>query len=406
MAIVKKITIAAVLLFLVYCSSDSGIDKTYLEAHRRAIPDIDAIKADVPSETTAQAGALVGDDALIPPVAIGVATDINTQVAALLSSLKTITDTPPTFYDSETNEYLWGPFNNDDSELKDDTIAVYIRDKGEDIGLQDEDLRYEYALLRGMSRDLSTMEPVIWGGHTPDPNNEDYGQGAILYDLQANLAWEDQYNPGHGNLAEGRFAVAYVKQREATGQSSSENADLTIVVGAFRNFVPGPEDWEDSAQKPDAIDAEYLWGGVKTDAGESFSFINVNVNGNIFPFEDPSTGSTEENFGILAAFATNGVGRGRLDVYGDDVTAAYGANTFLEGQECWDTLLERTYFGIESVNQSDSNDRTDIASEGNENDCEQSILLSDIPDLDGLEQEGADLLNALVDLAENGVPSS
>src|SRR5690606_5509963 len=105
---------------------------------------------------------------------------------------------------------------------------AYIRDAGEGA-----DFRYHYALLRGVSNDVSTLAPVIWGGANPDATDPDRGSGITLWDFEANYAWEEANNPNFGNepLDRGRFVTLY----GAGPDENDPNSEVALVLASFRN---------------------------------------------------------------------------------------------------------------------------------------------------------------------------
>jgi hypothetical protein len=152
---------------LVACGggSSSEYDAALLEQYRTAIPKESQLSASAPQ---ASIQAIVGDPALLPKGSKDIVFGINGSVGGIIDTMKTIVATEPTIYKSDTKEFVWGPFPNDDGV---GTVAAYIKDQGEGA-----EFRYAYALLRGMDQDLAKMSPVIWGGASPDPNTEDHGK--------------------------------------------------------------------------------------------------------------------------------------------------------------------------------------------------------------------------------------
>ncbi|MEZ4271537.1 MAG: hypothetical protein R3C68_08930 [Myxococcota bacterium] len=66
------------------------------------------------------------------------------QWVASIDILDAVVQQPPTFFDSEKKQMLWGPWDNDDGV---GTVMVLVTDEGEDA-----DFRYSYVFFRGMSQ--------------------------------------------------------------------------------------------------------------------------------------------------------------------------------------------------------------------------------------------------------------
>src|SRR5690606_14309540 len=126
--------------------------------------------------------------------------------------------------------FVWGPYPDEIG-----YSAAYIRDT-EATG---EDLRYHFAFVRGASNDLATLTPVIWGGATPDPDNDDHGVGVTMWDFTANRAFAEEHDPSFdpADHDSGRFVALY-----GAGPDQDDPAsELSFVVAVFRDFVPKDE---------------------------------------------------------------------------------------------------------------------------------------------------------------------
>ncbi|MCK5688639.1 hypothetical protein KAI87_05170, partial [Myxococcota bacterium] len=156
-------------LFLAACGEVAGTsdgdvtivknyDETLLAQYRAILPSSAAVEVKAP---TASGVRTVGEPAFYPQHAEGIVAGVNGAVKGIIDLMELIVAIEPTFYNSETLEFVWGPWENND-ENNDDFgwTMVYIRDNGADT---DKDFRYDYALLKGTSNDLATMTPVIWG---------------------------------------------------------------------------------------------------------------------------------------------------------------------------------------------------------------------------------------------------
>ncbi|NOZ86049.1 MAG: hypothetical protein GXP49_07265 [Deltaproteobacteria bacterium] len=376
----KKTMVFPVLaFFFLSCGTGrTGYDQAKLSAFRKALPQQTLISVKVPEATDQPVPLAVGDPATYPRDVMPTSQEINSVIKALLDQLDLITDTPPTFYDSEKMEFVWGPFDDSDSALQGDNVYLWVKDNGENTS---EDFRYSYALVRGMGRDIAKNTPVIWGAANPDPNNDDFGNGVILWDFEANYGFEEANDPGHGNLDRGRFACAYFKGQDKDNQDNI----ITLVVGAFRNFVS-----KDDGDTATPLDADYFWGHVKTPK-EYFDFIDFKLAMDLDQIKD----SKIENLDIRMAFYNSGVGRAEMLAYGGDIPD----ESRVESTECWNSLIMREFFNIELVSQDGS--RTEIQpTEGLPENCAMQNL-DTVPSLDDVP---ADIMNALSDVAENGVP--
>lgn len=372
-------------LLLAGCTSGNGLeyDEALLETYRQAVPTAEALEMAAPTATEAKSlqsmTETVGEPAYFPQIVVPTAQNINAVVGATLTTLHTVIQTPPTAYNSETLEFVWGPFPNNDTALEGDSVLVFIKDNGADA-----DFRYNYAFARGMGNDTSTFQPVIWGGQNP-VEGDSLGQGVVLYDYEANYAWEEANNPEHGELDRGRFAAAYGKKVETNAETT---AQLTYVVAMFRAWVP-------AASASSGEDLDYLYG--KVEQGDNrFDFADFEFQAN-FGDSDPSV---LEDFGIRAAFYNTGVGRAEADAANGDLTTEipgyYAAVT-----ECWNAALLRTYLQMSKVplDPESTEPAQEMGSEGSPDFCALSSL-DDVPSLDDV---SADVLNALEQLAENGV---
>ena len=341
-------------------------EATLLSEYRAALPSLAQLSAPVPASTPLKAQ-LETVAALYPEVSQDAVQGINGAVLGIVTALKTIGDLPPTLYRSSTKEFLWGPFADEDNGYG--FIAAYIRDAG-----QENDFRYHYAILRGMSQDVDTFTPIVWGGATPDPSNENHGFGITLWDFDANNAYEQANNSAYDptTVDHGRFVAVY-------GTSPTEENpanEITIILAHLRNFQ--------SKDNPQAnpVTANYLYGRwVSSDTAVDFLDFE-------FPLDVLEEPEGPEDVSIRMAFIDGGIGRAEAD-------ASTGQETY-SVTECWDENLDRTYL---ASNPQDPE-------YGTESDCVDPFHLTldtlNVPSLDSLDQN---LRNALEDIAQNGVPS-
>jgi hypothetical protein len=354
------------------CKEDSGndYDPALLAEYREAIPSMDQLRAEAPAASTSGTSFAVGQAAIYPSISSDVVLGINGAVGGIINLMRFVVDQPPTLYNSDTREFLWGPFPNDDGV---GYAAAYVRDAG-----AQEDFRYHYALLRGPDQDLANLTPVIWGGATPDANNDDHGAGVTLWDFEANRAFESANNPDYdpADFDAGRFAAVYGRGDDP----NNVGAEIGFVVAVFRNFVS-----KDNPTAP-AADLDYLYGRYD-DGANLLDFIDFEAGVDV---DDPADGLVED-LGIRMAFINEGTGRAEVDVS----NGTLGTGVTVTSVECWDTALLETYLNW------------DGAEDGVVGDCglifENSLDALAIPKLQDID---AELMTALDDVAENGVPSN
>ncbi len=353
---------------------DTEFDQQRLAEYRAALPSKAALRAEAPQPTSAK---MLGDPAIYPHSSWPIVEGINGAVENMIDVLDTVVSLPPTFYNSETLEFVWGPYPNDDGV---GYIAAYIKDTQ-----TDEDFRYQYAFLRGASNDLATLTPIIWGGATPDPTNDDHGVGVTLWDFEANRAFEEANDPAYDENAgnRGRFAALY-----AAGNDEDEPAnEVAYVVSVFRNFVP-----EDNPTA-DPTDLDYFYGHYVAPE-HTLDFLDYEA---AFDVSDPADGIAED-VGVRLAFLDEGTGRAEADA----MNGSLAANQSVEAVECWDTAIDQTYLSFELL---ESGDVLDSYVDGELTNCGLFQATLDDLQIPSLQDIDPTLLAALDDAAENGVPS-
>lgn len=366
----KRLVLATMLASasLIGCetSDSTDIDQQLLAEYRQALPSMSQLEAPTVRGSTSTAQ---GDPALVPTNSYPLVEAINGGVAELIGTLEAVVALPPTVFNSDTQEFFWGPIPNEDGV---GFVGVYIRDVG-----ASEDFRYEYAFLRGIDNDVAKLTPVVWGGATPlaDP---DHGIGVALFDFEANHAFEQEHNANAGDLEleRGRFAVVF----GAGPDEENPNAELGFVIAAFRDFVP--------ADEPGATptDLDYLYGRFADDTN-SIDFINWKAPVDI---DDPIDGNAEL-LDVRMAFLNEGIGRAEAIATGGSL----GDDETVTITECWDTSINQTHLAINGA---------DVA--GVQADC--GVLfnanLSDlsVPTLSDLD---AGLVAELDAVATNGIPN-
>lgn len=315
------------------------IDQALLAEYRAALPSMGQLGAKAPEGSVASILA-TGDPALYPTSSYDIATGINGAVTGIIQLLDDVTSIEPTIFNSETNEFFWGPFPNEDGI---GYVAAYIRE-----GRPDADFQFEYALLRGIDNDVAKLTPVIWGGATPDPENEDHGAGVTLWDFEANRAFEEEHNPDFANLVldRGRFVALYA----AGVDENDPAAEAAYVLAVFRDFV--------SIDNPDAEPAnlDYFYGHYENEI--KVDFLDWEAN---FDVTEPADGLAE-NVGVRMAFLNEGVGRAEADAVGGSLTEGQEASVV----ECWNAAIEQSYISFEVL---EGGETIASAEEGNVADC-------------------------------------
>jgi len=386
----RKIPVlVALTLALVACGTDddSAFDQDLLSRYRAALPSEGQLSAKKPQGTSTNA---VGDPAVYPVEAGPTAIQINLAVVGIIHVMRTITDLQPTLYNSATQEFLWGPWDNTDDF---GTVAAYIKELPEG-----SDFKYVYALLRGINNDLTTMVPVIWGGATPDPADEDNGVGITLWDFEANFAFAEANDPDFatGVFDRGRFVAVY----GAAPAEEEAGARFGWAYAVFRNFI-GKEDYSPSAD-PTAVgfDLDYLYGHYLGADATVVDFLHFTFAMNT----DPAT-TLPEDISVKMAFLNAGWGRAEASALNGDIAAPAS----YEATECWNTGLKRTFFGQVYT---DGLGNPYSAAEGTEAGCgpdvgggvmlfARPLAELGIPSLDDID---AALKAALENVAENGMP--
>jgi hypothetical protein len=302
-------------------------DRSRLDEYRGALPDEEQVEAKTPGpEADPNALTLLGD-AELAHLAIKSARDVNAPAKMVVFLLRQITNVPPTLYDSEKREFVWGPWDNEDAYGQ---VLVYIRENP-----AGDDFKYGYALVRLVDSDIATAKPVIWGGATPGEEPRQ-GMGVTLWDFEADNAFSKEHDPNFDAEAphdEGRFAMVY-------GRGDDANGTFKFNVAVVRDFIS--KDDED-AREPANLD--YFYGHVKGNDGVVVDFLDWQLTGelcNADPetcFETPG-GAATETLQLRAAFVDRGMGRAEAQITGGDLSQTVSV------VECWDDDIDRTHMSV------------------------------------------------------------
>ncbi len=302
------------------CGADETSDDARLAQFRAAIPSKSQLSARSPQPSGTR---MVGDPALYPTAAHDIVAGINGSVSGIIDLMRAIVSLPPTFYNSETEEYVWGPYPNRNDY---GTVAAYIAKQP-----QGADFEYAYALIRGAGNDVATMTPVVWGAATPDPTDEDNGVGVTLWDFEANYAFAQAHDPNAASKAydRGRFVAIYGRGADAADPEQT----FAFVVAVLRAFVP-----KDEPQKLPA-DLDYFY-GRHVGADAQVDFLNFAVGIDI---HEDGINTAAEDVDVHMAFLNEGYGRADVSAVGGDLAP----NEAVLGTECWDNSIGRQYLLLE-----------------------------------------------------------
>ena len=349
----KKWLTLVILIGLGACSENTE-DDARLASYKAALPSRAALAA---PEGTAQASTrAVGDEALIHASSVPVVTGINGTVGWVIDTLEAVTDLPPTVFNSDSQEYLWGPFENDDGV---GFISVYIRENEPDA-----DFAYTYAFVRGIDRDIANASVIIAGGATPlDPESDDpstsedneFGSGILLVDFDADLQFDLTNDP-------------------TTDEQERDRGKFVAVFGR------GPAE-----DNPEAT----LYGEYENEELKA-SFLNYRL-----PIDVTEDGEVFEDTEVQIAFVNDGFGRA-------EVTATNGslmAGESINATECWGDEFDRTYLDI-STNVDGGYSYTEGVPAGCVAPFDTPLDDLDIPSLADIDQDD---YQELEDLAENGL---
>ena len=345
-------------------------DDTLLEEYRQAVPDADTLNARTPTS-----GALMlGETALFPMLAAPVTWGINGAIATIVVGLEVVTAFDPTYYDEETQQFVWGPWNADDY----GKAALWIQKNPEG-----SEFAYSYALLRGTTRKLEGYEPIIVGGASPDPDHRHRGVGITLWDADANIRFLEEHGQPTDGLDSGKFAALY-------GRGPTEDdVELAFVVSSFRDFV--------SADDPELVpvDFDYLHGRASQD-GTVVDFLDFQGDVDV---SDPHDG-VAENLDIRMAFLDRGIGRAEAGAYGGSIEEG----DTIAMTECWDDAVKETYLIAEHVDGDGSTEA--LYQLGDPSGCQapfdRTLDELEVPSLADVDPGLLDTLDAI---AEGGVDS-
>ena len=350
----KKLALLILLpLILTACDDTEDDEQTEAEAkaqllseYRSAIPSSKQLLSSATTDfgTSAQLSASnlrpqSAGDAIYPQHAIAIAESINHVVDDMIKAIEQVVALPPTQHDSKEKQFIWGPWDYDEGYGK---AIVYIQENGLEEDGSEPDFKYSYAFARvDTDGDLDKSKIVIWGGATPDPDNDELGVGITLWDFEANNAFETEYNPTPSiGPEQGRFVSVYGHTEEA------DDNEFVFNYSVFRNviFETGGSPLDTEVFYGKFIDTD---GSELGDAGNSVSFMDWVITADLcddadhcFDEKDSSTTGDNETMRIQMAFFNDGKGRAEASLSGGELA------TDIAAVECWDALLESDYFSV------------------------------------------------------------
>ncbi len=321
-------------LSLVACTAaeedDGSFDAALVQEYRSALPSSERLRSGIPTPAS-RAGALALEaDSDLARLAIEAAFAVNLPAALMVATLEVITAFPPTTYDAEKRELVWGPWDNDDGVGK---VLLYVAENDADA-----DFRYAYAFARLMGDDSSAAVPVIAGAATPDREDPDRGVGVTLWDIDANNAFDAEHDPSFVpelRRAQGRIVMLY-------GTGEDADAEFAFNVALLRDFVD-----EDAEVGTDPADADFLYGTALDPEGARLHFMDWTLTGDLCDtaadscFEGNVVDDLDERFALRAAF-TGTAGRGEAAVTGGDLEADVNL------VDCWDEFMATEYYSVEA----------------------------------------------------------
>lgn len=358
---------------------DAGTFAEYL----RAIPEQERMLTGVP--TLDDPGALSSaGDAVLGAHGVEFARSVNRPVRALVATLRAIVALPPTQFDAERRQFLWGPWDHERGAGK---VALVIAENAADA-----DFRYTYLLLRSTDGSLAEATPVISGGSTPDASDPERGVGVALWDVDADRQFELDHGGDGADRGRGRFVTLF-------GHTASEQGDSYFNLAVFRNFVP--EDALRESADAEPIDIDHFYGRFDGEDDLRLDFLDTALLANICDTEvescfadAPPATSSAERFEYSAFFVNRGLGRAEVQLSEGDL----GRSAHFV--ECWNPGLRRTSFQVEGTGENAGMMMETLENGSCAAPADQSMLDLGIPTLDDIDPA---LLLVMSCAAENGL---
>lgn len=323
--------------------TESVFDEALINTYRNALPTYPNLIPPTPLETIVVAPGTPA--AMAPALAEQSLAPVRYTFNLMNETLVELTSFPPTLYNEDTTQLVWGPF-----EAKKDfgTLALFVSQNSDyNPNYFDEEepsgspLQYIFALMRGKNYDLNTLTPIVLGGSTPNPENPEWGMTLLVFDFNTNKNFVEQYGEvfAPGCLAAGRFVAIRNHGPVLDEDNIPTDKTLTSVVGLFRNFVPK------NAPGATPMDLDYLYGDIAS-SDTTLSYSNFGAQ-----FDFDGVPETLENVAVKMAFWSylrrSPAGSGRAEYIATNDTMPEGQ--FLQATECWDYNLSKSYFSMASI---------------------------------------------------------
>jgi hypothetical protein len=248
----------------------------------------------------------------------------------IVTTLEVVTAFPPTTYDAERRELVWGPWDNDDGVGK---VLVYVAENDADA-----DFRYSYAFARLAGDDPSAAVPVIAGGppRTPTIRTAAWGsRSGTSTPTTLSTASTTRISIPRRAGRRGGIAMLY-------GAGEDDGSRFAFNVAVFRDFVD-----DDAEAGTGPADLDFLYGSAVDPEGARWHFMDWTLTGDLCDaaadscFEGNVVDDLAETFALRAAFHGT-AGRGEAAVSGGDLAADVSL------VDCWDTFMTTEYYAVEA----------------------------------------------------------
>lgn len=394
---------AGVLLLLAGCQkpvadgTESVFDEKLVHTYRQSLPTYPNLIPPIPSETIVVSPGTPA--ALAPALAQASLEPVRFTFNLMHETLVELTTYPPTLYNEDTTQLVWGPF---DAHKDFGTVALFVsQNENYNPAFFDEDeptgspLQYTFALMRGADYDLQTLTPIVLGGSTPHADNPEWGLTVLVFDFNTNKNFVEQYGKvfAPGCLASGRFVAARNRGPVLDELGEPTDQTLTSVAGLFRNFVP------QYAPNAAPIDLDYLYGDISS-SETTLSYSNFGAQ-----FDFDGNPETLETVAVKMAFWSylrrSPASSGRAEFVATNDTMAEGQ--FLQATECWDYNLARSYFNMVNIYGEEVTPLTNMGTpiSSCDDSLENGLEAMGLPNADDADPKLQELLE---DIAQNGLP--
>ena len=358
-------------------SIDTGYPQVYsqedLEQNRNAIPDFDTLVLE-PMEVNRS------ETALFPQWMNFELDKSNPLIGYGSDFFQTVHAVEPSIYDADTLEFVWGPYDNDYTQLEGDQLVLYIRYS------ETNNFAYQYAVLLLDSNNVSSLTPVIWGGSNPDPDNARFANGVLVIDFTAAEQFTETYYQ-ESTGTHGRFSVLY-----SFTESEDIDAGLTLVASKFRNYV--------SPSNEVPFSGTNIHGDIFRDENV-INFARFTGESDVHTHDGCSfdcADSELESWSFDMVYRGSGQGRGEAKINGGDAVAPYGSgDSYITKEECWNDDFKREYL---QVTQGGDSILNVLESYGESHSCSflsTSISQLSLPNEEDIQGPGGSVLASLLE---------